>query len=277
MMPVLERRTEPTQEADTMLATAEPWPLRLEHLKLTVGAATILEDITMEVAPRQVTCLVGPSGSGKSSLLRVLNRLWDGVPGARVGGSARFGPVDLYARDTDPLFVRRAIGMVFQRPTPFPRSIYDNLALPLRIAGVPRREIPDRVEQALRLAAVWDDVKDRLHASALTLSGGQQQRLSIARALAVEPKVLLMDEPASALDPPTRDAIARLVRDLGRRLTVVLVTHSLEEARRLADTVAVLIAGRLEAFGAPSDVFGPAAPPAVAAYLYGSAYPSDSP
>jgi phosphate transport system ATP-binding protein len=257
-----------TADAETV-AYAEPL-LAMDRVSLTIKGQPVLRDISFPMAPTGVTVLVGPSGSGKSSLLRVLNRLWDHTPGAKVTGTVRFQGVNLYGRGVDPIWVRSQIGMVFQRPTPFPRSIADNIALPLKVHGIPAREIPARVEEALRLAALWDEVKDRLTAPALTLSGGQQQRLCIARALAVRPRVLLMDEPASALDPRSREAIARLVETLGQHLAVVLVTHSLEEARRLGKQVGVLIAGRLEAFGPTDDVFLNPKSPAARAYLLGS-------
>jgi phosphate transport system ATP-binding protein len=240
-----------------------------EHVTLTVKGHPVLRDVSVSLEPRTVTCLVGPSGSGKSSLLKVLNRMWDRVPGVRIRGSVRFGSVDLYARRTDPTWVRSRIGMVFQRPLPFPRSIVENIALPLRIAGTPRREIPERVEAALQMAALWDEVKDRLHQSALTLSGGQQQRLTIARALAVHPDVLLMDEPASALDPRAREAIGELIRRVSEHVTILLVTHSLDEARALSTRLGVLIDGALAAFGPTEAIFQHAEPAAVRAYLGG--------
>src|SRR5207237_7935097 len=183
------------------------------------------------------TALIGPSGCGKSTVLRCLNRMNDLVPSARVEGKVLYHGVDLYGRDVDPIEVRRRIGMVFQRPNPFPKSIYDNVAYGLRILGM-KDNLDDRVERALRQAALWDEVKSRLKKSALGLSGGQQQRLCIARALAVEPDVILMDEPASALDPISTARIEELLHDLKRHYTIVIVTHNKQQAARVADMTA---------------------------------------
>ncbi|MBX5466065.1 MAG: phosphate ABC transporter ATP-binding protein [Firmicutes bacterium] len=245
-----------------------PW-LRVSNVSLTVGHRAILQKIYLELQPGTVTALVGPSGSGKSSLLRVLNRLWDGIPGARVSGQVWFLGQNLYGPGVDVTWVRSRIGMVFQRPTPFPWSIYENLAIPLRVQGVPRRAIPDRVEEALRRAALWDEVKDRLREPALTLSGGQQQRLCIARALAVEPAVLLLDEPASALDPVSRGRIRELLAALRGQVTVLLVTHHLDDAVSVADYTGVLVDGVLTALDRTEAVFGAGAAPALREYLQG--------
>lgn len=229
--------------------------LTIDHVSLRVGREPVLRDISMELPHGQVTALVGPSGSGKSSLLRVLNRLWDGVPKARVQGAVWYQGTNLYDKGVDVAVVRSRIGMVFQRPTPFPKSIFQNVALPLAVHGVARSEIAPRVEAALTTVGLWNEVQSRLNASALTLSGGQQQRLCIARALAIEPDVLLMDEPASALDPKSRRRIDDLIVSLRGRVTVLIVTHHLDEARQVSDRLGVLINGRLEAFGPTETVF----------------------
>ncbi len=229
--------------------------LRLEHVSLTAGKHTILDDISMDLPDGRITALVGPSGSGKSSLLRIVNRLWDGVPRVRVHGSVWYGDTDLYGDRVDVSVVRSHIGMVFQRPTPFPKSIFQNIALPLKVHGTARSEISDRVEAALQTVGLWDEVSNRLHQPALTLSGGQQQRLCIARALAVEPTVLLMDEPASALDPKSRRRIDELIMSLKGTVTVLMVTHHLDEARHISERLGVLVNGRLAAFGETEAVF----------------------
>jgi phosphate transport system ATP-binding protein len=227
--------------------------LDVSGLSLAVGGHPVLSEVTFALPRGGITSIIGPSGSGKSSLLRVLNRMWDGVPKVRISGRVLFGERDLYARGTDVTWVRTQIGMVFQRPTPFPRSVYDNIALTLKVHGIP--DVPDRVRAVLTAAGLWDEVKDRLHASALTLSGGQQQRLCIARALAVNPEILLMDEPQSALDPASREQIAQLMIDLKETTTILLVTHHREDARRLSDRAGVMVSGRLRQFGAASDIF----------------------
>lgn len=229
--------------------------LKLDHVFVTVGKQPVLRDISMELPRGQITALVGPSGSGKSSLLRVLNRLWDGVPRARVEGAVWYGDTNLYDKGVDVAIIRSHIGMVFQRPTPFPKTIFQNIALPLSVHGVSRAEIPSRVEAALKTVGLWNEVDSRLHTPALTLSGGQQQRLCIARALAIEPDVLLMDEPASALDPKSRRRIDDLIRSLRGQVTVLIVTHHLDEARAVSDRLGVLVNGRLEDFGPTEEVF----------------------
>ena len=196
-----------------------------------------LRDVDLEIHSNAVTALIGPSGCGKSTFLRCLNRMNDLIPGAEVDGTCLYHDEDLYGADIDPIEVRKRIGMVFQKPNPFPKSIYDNVAFGPRVLGL-KDHLDDRVEQALRKAALWDEVKDRLKSGALGLSGGQQQRLCIARALAVEPDVLLMDEPCSALDPISTSAIEDLMIALKNEYTVVIVTHNMQQAARVADMTA---------------------------------------
>ena len=210
---------------------------RLEELDVAYGGAPAVGDVTMNVHALLVTALIGPSGCGKTTILRCLNRMNDLVPGARVGGRILYHGDDLYGPGVDAVEVRRRIGMVFQKPNPFPKSIYDNIAFGLKVHGL-KDDLDGRVEQALRQAALWDEVKTRLKKSALGLSGGQQQRLCIARALAVEPDVVLMDEPASALDPISTSRIEELVHELKRDYTIVIVTHNMQQAARVADMTA---------------------------------------
>jgi phosphate transport system ATP-binding protein len=211
--------------------------LRLDGVSVSYSGATAVADVTMDVFRYQVTALIGPSGCGKTTLLRSLNRMNDLITGATVDGKITYHGHDLYGSAVDPVEVRRRIGMVFQRPNPFPKSIYDNVAFGLRLHGM-KDNLDDRIEQALHKAALWDEVKDRLKASALALSGGQQQRLCIARALAIEPEVVLMDEPASALDPIATQRIEDLVGELKQDYTIVIVTHNMQQAARVADMTA---------------------------------------
>jgi phosphate transport system ATP-binding protein len=206
---------------------------------VSYSGAVAVEDVTLDVHARRITALIGPSGCGKSTFLRTFNRMNDLIPGAEVSGLLAYHGHDLYARDVDPIDVRRRIGMVFQRPNPFPKSIYDNVAFGPRISGV-RQGLDDVVERALRHAALWDEVKDKLKRSAFALSGGQQQRLCIARCLAVEPDVILMDEPCSALDPIATSRIGDLMTDLKREYTIVVVTHNMQQAARVSDMTAFM-------------------------------------
>jgi phosphate transport system ATP-binding protein len=209
----------------------------IDDMSVSYGKTLAVRDITMEIYRNSITALIGPSGCGKSTFLRCLNRMNDLIPNVTVGGRVAYHGVDLYGKDVDPIEVRRRIGMVFQRPNPFPKSIYDNVAYGLRILGM-KDNLDDRVEQALRRAALWDEVKSRLKRSALGLSGGQQQRLCIARAIAVEPDVVLLDEPASALDPISTSAIEDLMHELKRDYTLVIVTHNMQQAARVAEMTA---------------------------------------
>ena len=210
------------------------------------GKSQALYGINLDFQENRVSALIGPSGCGKSTFLRSLNRMNDLIPGARLTGAILLDGEDVNAPGMDVVSLRRRVGMVFQKPNPFPKSIFENVAYGLRVNGLRKAsEIGDRVEQSLRRAAIFDEVKDRLHASALGLSGGQQQRLCIARALAVEPEVLLMDEPASALDPIATQKIEESVRELKSQLTIIIVTHNMQQAARISDRTAFFYMGRL--------------------------------
>ncbi len=212
--------------------------------------------MNIEVHAHQVLALIGPSGCGKSTFLRSLNRMNDTVPGVSVTGQVHLDGEPIYGHDVDPVLVRRRVGMVFQRSNPFPKSVFDNVAYGLRIAGIKERSIlSERVERALRHAGLWDEVKDRLSDSGLGLSGGQQQRLCIARALAVEPEVLLMDEPASALDPIATAKIEDLVSDLRNEVTIVIVTHNMQQAARVSQRTGFFYMGRLVEVGDTTQIF----------------------
>jgi phosphate transport system ATP-binding protein len=221
--------------------------VEISHVDFAYGAKPALRDVHFNVPARQVTALIGPSGCGKSTLLRCLNRMNDVIPGARITrGQIRVGGHDIYDRDLDVIDLRRRVGMVFQKSNPFPKSIYENVAYGLRIAGEKRRGVLDEaVERSLRAAALWDECKDRLHQSGFGLSGGQQQRLCIARAIAVRPEVLLMDEPCSALDPIATLKIEELITELKSEFTIVIVTHNMQQATRCSDRTAFFFLGEL--------------------------------
>ncbi len=217
--------------------TARETVFDIQNLSVSYGKTLAIKDVSFEIYHNRVTAIIGPSGCGKSTFIRTLNRMNDLVPSAKVQGEVLYHGVDLYAPKVDPVQVRRRIGMVFQKPNPFPKSIYDNVAWGLRVLGM-KDNMDDRVQHALEQAALWDDVRHRLKKSALGLSGGQQQRLCIARALAVEPEVLLMDEPASALDPIATSRIEDLMHELKNEYTIVVVTHNMQQAARVADMTA---------------------------------------
>ncbi|MCH7232350.1 phosphate ABC transporter ATP-binding protein PstB [Glycomyces sp. L485] len=210
----------------------------IRDVKVHYGAYNAVKNVGFTVAKNEITALIGPSGCGKSTLLRSLNRMNDLIPGARVEGSVAFHGKNIYDADVDPVEVRRRIGMVFQKPNPFPKSIYDNVAYGPKIHGVPRTDRDGIVEDSLRKAALWDEVKDDLRKSALALSGGQQQRLCIARTIALQPEVVLMDEPCSALDPIATARIEELMVDLAKQFTIVIVTHNMQQAARVSDKTA---------------------------------------
>ncbi|HEY7648825.1 MAG TPA: phosphate ABC transporter ATP-binding protein PstB [Methylomirabilota bacterium] len=230
--------------------------VEIERLSLWYGSKLALKDITMSVAKHRVTAFIGPSGCGKTTLLRCLNRMNDLVDGVRVQGSLRIGGTDIYDPALDVTELRKMVGMVFQKSNPFPKSIFENVAYGPRILGLGRRdELAAIVERSLRGAALWEEVEDRLHESALGLSGGQQQRLCIARAIAVEPEVLLMDEPCSALDPIATAKIEELMAELKASYTIVIVTHNMQQAARVSDYTGFLLLGELAEFGVTRQLF----------------------
>jgi phosphate transport system ATP-binding protein len=220
------------------------------------GEAHVVKGLDLELEPNRVTALIGPSGSGKSTVVRCINRMHEEVPGARASGDVRLDGADLYGDGVDVVAVRRAIGMVFQKPNPFPTmSIFDNVAAGLRLTGAGARDLRERVERSLRGAGLWEEVKDRLSRPGIGLSGGQQQRLCIARAIAVEPEVILMDEPCSALDPIATLRIEELIDELKRRYTIAIVTHNMQQAARVADSTAFMLGGELVEHAATGKVF----------------------
>ena len=227
-----------------------------KDLCLWYGSVQALKKINIDIPEKSITALIGPSGCGKSTFLKTLNRMNDLVPGVKITGQVRYGEQDLYAPGLDVSLLRKEIGMVFQKPNPFPMSIYDNIAYGPRTHGVKgRAKLDELVERSLRDAAIWDEVKDRLRKNALGLSGGQQQRLCIARALAVEPKVLLMDEPTSALDPISTSKIEELAMGLKERYTIVIVTHNMQQAARISDRTAFFLMGELIEYGETEKLF----------------------
>lgn len=244
--------------------------LSAEALNLWYGETHALKDIHLKVSEKSITALIGPSGCGKSTFLKTLNRMNDLIPSVRITGEVRYGGRNIFDRDVDVSELRRDIGMVFQKPNPFPMSIYDNVAYGPKVHGVRKREELDAiVEESLRGAALWDEVKDRLKKSALGLSGGQQQRLCIARALAVKPQVLLMDESTSALDPISTGQIEELVGELKRDYTVVMVTHNMQQAVRVSDYAAFFLLGDLVEFAPTEQLFNSPADSRTADYVSG--------
>jgi phosphate transport system ATP-binding protein len=232
--------------------------LHVENLSLHYlrSQNVALHDVSLEIPRQRVTAFIGPSGCGKSSLLRCFNRMNDLIEGSVIGGRICLDGQDIYARGVDVATLRRRVGMVFQSPNPFPKSVYENVAFGLRIQGINKKRVLDeKIEKALRSAALWDEVKDRLEQNALMLSGGQQQRLVIARAIAVEPEVLLLDEPASALDPISTLRIEELIYELKTRYTIVIVTHNMQQAARVSDMTAFMNLGRLVEFGETDTLF----------------------
>jgi len=251
----------PAANQDATMATAkvaeEPKPImRVEDLSFYYGAKQALKSIHLDIAAKKATALIGPSGCGKTTLLRCLNRMNDLVLNTRVSGSIKLDGKDIYDSATDVIQLRRRVGMIFQKWNPFPKSIYENVVYGLRIVGIHDRRILDEVvETNLKRAALWEEVKDDLHKSATELSGGQQQRLCIARALAVEPEVLLMDEPCSALDPISTAKIEELIHELKDAFTIVIVTHNMQQAARVSDYTAFFYLGELIEFGATAKLF----------------------
>jgi len=249
-------RREPPAEIDAVI--------EVEDVSVYYGAYEAVRGVNLQIGYNEITALIGPSGCGKSTVLRCFNRMNDLVVGARVKGRITYHGNDLYHADIDPIEVRRRIGMVFQKPNPFPKSIYDNIAYGPRVNGLKTKNMDDLVEQALTRAALWDEVKDKLKESALALSGGQQQRLCIARTIAVQPEVILMDEPCSALDPIATARIEDLMHELARDFTIIIVTHNMQQAARVSDRTAFFTAevddkgerhGRLVEFDRTSQIF----------------------
>lgn len=242
------------QTVDELLQTPSA-KFCVQNLHLHYGSFEALKDVSLDIPTNRVTALIGPSGCGKSTFLKTLNRMNDLQPDVKVTGSVRLDGADIFSA-MDAIALRKRVGMVFQQPNPFPKSVFDNVAYGPRINGIRGRgELAEIVERALRQAAIWDEVKDRLHRSALGLSGGQQQRLCIARALATEPEVILMDEPTSALDPISTAKIEELVTELSRDYTIVIVTHNMQQATRIADLTAFFLLGELVEHGATGAVF----------------------
>jgi phosphate transport system ATP-binding protein len=230
--------------------------ISVTSLQAYYGGAHAIKDVSIEYAPNKVTAMIGPSGSGKSTVLRCINRMHEEIPGARAEGRVLLDSDDIYGPSVDVVAVRRAVGMVFQKPNPFPTmSIFDNVAAGLKLNGVRGVDLKERVEQSLRGASLWEEVKDRLSQPGIGLSGGQQQRLCIARTIAVQPQVILMDEPCSALDPIATLKIEELIADLKQRFTIVIVTHNMQQAARVADTTAFFLAGELVEHAPTNDVF----------------------
>lgn len=230
--------------------------ISVEDLNLWYGSAHALKDVSIEIEERSVTALIGPSGCGKSTFLKTLNRMNDLIPGVKITGTVKYQGQDIFAKGTDVNNLRKNVGMVFQRPNPFPMSIYDNIAYGPRTHGITNKsELDDIVENSLKNAGIWDEVGGSLKKNALGLSGGQQQRLCIARALAVQPHVLLMDEPTSALDPISTSRIEDLVQELKRDYTIVIVTHNMQQAVRVSDTTAFFLLGDLVEYGDTEKIF----------------------
>jgi phosphate transport system ATP-binding protein len=252
-LPALGTRTKPP---DQTAGTPEV-KIDVSHMNFYYGEKRALHDISVQLGANLVSAFIGPSGCGKSTFLRTLNRMNDIIPGTRLEGTVLIDGVNIYDPGLDIVGLRRRVGMVFQKSNPFPKSIFDNVAYGLRINNLTRsrNELAERVEESLKAAAIWDEVKDRLHESAQALSGGQQQRLCIARALAVRPKVLLMDEPASALDPIATQRIEELIYDLKKDYTIAIVTHNMQQAARVSDYTAFFWLGKLVEFGRTEKIF----------------------
>lgn len=240
--------TQPSPATEPLITT--------QNLSLFYGASQALKNVTFDIQERLVTAFIGPSGCGKSTLLRCYNRMNDLIDGVRIDGSIKIAAQDINAKDVDAIELRKRVGMVFQRSNPFPKSIYENIAYALRLHGIKSRsELDGIVESSLRGAALWDEVKDRLHSSALGFSGGQQQRLCIARAIAIRPEIILMDEPASALDPIATAKIEDLILDLKKEFTIVIVTHNMQQAARISDHTAFFYLGELIEYDTTAKIF----------------------
>jgi phosphate transport system ATP-binding protein len=258
------QRPQPSRDEELKTAIA------LEQVSVWYGKAQAIKQVTMQMPERRITALIGPSGCGKSTLIRCLNRLNDLIEGLRMEGRIVLSGQDIFDPAIDVIDLRKRVGMVFQKSNPFPKSIYENVAYGLRVDGEHRREVLDRVvEESLKRAALWEEVRDRLHSNALRLSGGQQQRLCIARAIAIEPDVLLLDEPCSALDPIATGKIEELLYTLKERYTIVIVTHNMQQAARVSDFTGFLLMGELVEFGATDKLFTAPADPRTEAYITG--------
>ena len=246
-----------TSSRQASVETDGPCKIEADKLNFFYGEKRALQDISIKIKPHLVTAFIGPSGCGKSTFLRTLNRMNDIIPGTRTEGKVLSAGSDIYTSGVDVVQLRRRVGMVFQKSNPFPKSVFENIAYGLRINGMAgsKSELAARVEESLKQAALWDEVKDRLHESALAMSGGQQQRLCIARALAVRPDILLMDEPASALDPIATQRIEELVYDLKKKYTIVIVTHNMQQAARVSDYTAFFWLGRLVEYDRTDRIF----------------------
>jgi phosphate transport system ATP-binding protein len=230
--------------------------VRINNLNAWYSDNHAVKSVSLEVAPNEVTAVIGPSGCGKSTLVRCLNRMHEEIPGARSDGEVTIDDIDIYGAGTDVVSVRRAVGMVFQKPNPFPtKSVFDNVAAGLKLSGAKGVNIKERVEASLRGAGLWDEVKDRLNSPGVGLSGGQQQRLCIARTIAVEPEVILMDEPCSALDPIATLRIEELIEDLQQRFTIIIVTHNMQQAARVSDRTAFMLSGELVEYSPTETIF----------------------
>jgi phosphate transport system ATP-binding protein len=246
--------------------------IEIRNVNFAYGTKQVLHDVTLDIPDRQVTAFIGPSGCGKSTLLRCINRINDRIPAARVtSGSIRIHGIDIHREDLNLQELRRRVGMVFQKYNPFAKSIFDNVVYGLRIAGVKKRaELEEAAEKALTNAALWDEVKDRLHSSALGLSGGQQQRLCIARVIATEPDIVLMDEPCAALDPLATLKIEELITELKNKFTIVIVTHNMSQATRCSDRTAFMYLGKLIEYGSTIQIFENPKDPQTEAYITGA-------
>ena len=244
--------------------------ISVKDMCLWYGDHQALKNVNIEIPEKSITAFIGPSGCGKSTFLKTLNRMNDLIPGVKITGDVCYEGVDIFSKDVDVNSLRKEIGMVFQKPNPFPMSIYDNVAYGPRTHGITNKiQLDEIVEQALRDAAIWDEVKDRLKKNALGMSGGQQQRLCIARALAVHPKILLMDEPTSALDPISTSRIEELVMELKETYTIVMVTHNMQQAVRVSDYTAFFLLGELVEFGKTDDIFSQPQDPRTEDYITG--------
>jgi phosphate transport system ATP-binding protein len=261
---IVVQKSNPLEKHQTMrpaLGIAElseaPVKVSSRQVNFYYGKTKALREINLEIRQKRITALIGPSGCGKSTFLRTLNRMNDLIAGSRLEGQILLDGEDIYGKAVDPILLRRKVGMIFQKSNPFPKSIYENVAYGVKVNGYTRKrsELDDMVEKSLQDAALWEEVKDRLHRSALSLSGGQQQRLCIARSLAVKPDVLLMDEPASALDPISTAKIEELIFELKKRYTIIIVTHNMQQAARVSDFTAFFYMGELVEFDVTSKMF----------------------